>query len=156
MPESLLIGFLGGKQEVTRLAVERALRDSLPDALACVASEAISDSERIESSSDELIKSFSLSAPFTYRVGVDMPAKLEFISPYNEMVVTVPTSSSPDSEAQKACLLCPCIMSCILDSCEQLSIAYVGRGSYHARTKGPGMHAHRGRPWHEERRQCCD
>ena len=82
IPHSILIGFLGGKQEVARLATERALRDSLPQALANVESEAITDSERIESNSEDLIKSFDIEKPFVYQVGVDLPARVEFTSAY--------------------------------------------------------------------------
>ena len=82
IPASILVGYLGGKNEVSRLAAERALRDSLPLALANVESEAITDSERIESNSEDLLKSFDVQKPFVYQIGVDLPARVEFTSPY--------------------------------------------------------------------------
>uniref|UniRef100_A0A061S496 peptidylprolyl isomerase n=1 Tax=Tetraselmis sp. GSL018 TaxID=582737 RepID=A0A061S496_9CHLO len=101
IPEKMLVGYLGGKREVTRLAVERTLRDSMPQALASIASQAISDSERIESSAEELISSFSTAEPFVYQVGVDLPPKIRFAVPYKNIKVAVPSCSSPETEAKQ-------------------------------------------------------
>jgi len=72
IPASILIGFLGGKNEVIMLAAERALRDSIPVALANVRSKVITDSECIESNPEELLKSFDVQKPFIYQFGVDL------------------------------------------------------------------------------------
>jgi FKBP-type peptidyl-prolyl cis-trans isomerase (trigger factor) len=82
IPESTLVGFLGGKREVKRITVERVLRDSLPYALRSVEKNAIADSESIESNPEELIDAFDPSKPLIFQVGVDMPPKVQFTSPY--------------------------------------------------------------------------
>lgn len=82
IPESTMVGFLGGKREMKKLAVERCLRDSLPYALRSVEKNAIADSETIESNPEELIDSFDVTKPLIYLVGVDMPPKVTFVSPY--------------------------------------------------------------------------
>ena len=82
VPQSILIGFLGGKEEVAKIACERVMRDSIAQALSGVADKAIADSERIESAPEELMKNFGPDRPFVYQVGVDLPASIEFTSDY--------------------------------------------------------------------------
>lgn len=100
IPESTLVGFLGGKREVKRITVERVLRDSLPYALRSVEKNAIADSESIESNPEELIDAFDPAKPLIFQVGVDMPPKVQFTSPYKGMRIEVQSCSSPESEEQ--------------------------------------------------------
>jgi len=101
VPQSVLIGYLGGPEEVAKIACERVMRDSMGEALASVADKAIADSERIESSPQQLIASFGPDKPFVYQVGVDLPAKIEFTSDYKTIEVSVPACSNEATRAQQ-------------------------------------------------------
>ena len=102
IPMQLLINHVGRKEFITA-CVEEALQNSLPEAMALVAANALQDSERITTHFTAMFDAFagpmcSPSDPMKYEVLVEMNPVIKFTGDYKKLSVTV-QSPGDDSTA---------------------------------------------------------
>jgi FKBP-type peptidyl-prolyl cis-trans isomerase (trigger factor) len=103
IPEEIILEHMGdgkglaeGRKVVHQYAIENALKKAMRSVLLSLdGREILADSERILTSSDDLLSTYRKDADLVFRIAVDLPPKLRFTSPYKDVKVAVTGEGSP-------------------------------------------------------------